>query len=69
MAVISRILTNNYPVEAQEFADAEDISVWARESVERLVTLGLVSGYEDGTIKPLANITRAEIAKILFNLY
>lgn len=69
MAVISRILTNKYPVEAQEFADAADISVWARESVERLVTLKLVSGYEDGTIKPLANITRAEIAKILFNLY
>ena len=40
-----------------------------REHVERLVTLGLVSGYEDDTIKPLANITRAEIAKILFNLY
>lgn len=69
MAVISRILTNKYPVEEQEFTDAAEISVWAKESVERLVTLGLVSGYDDGTIKPLANITRAEIAKILFNLY
>lgn len=69
MAVISRILTNKYPAEEQEFTDAAEISVWAKESVERLVTLGFVSGYEDGTIKPLANITRAEIAKILFNLY
>lgn len=69
MAVIGRILTDKYPSEEQEFTDAEQISAWAKEHVERLVTLGLVSGYEDDTIKPLANITRAEIAKILFNLY
>lgn len=69
MAVIGRILTDRYPSEEQEFTDAEQISAWAKEHVERLVTLGLVSGYEDDTIKPLANITRAEIAKILFNLY
>ncbi len=69
MAVISRILTNKYPLEEQEFTDAAEISVWAKESVDRLVTLGLVGGYDDGTIKPLANITRAEIAKILFSLY
>lgn len=69
MAVIGRILTNKYPSEQQEFTDAEQVSAWAKEHVERLVSLGLVSGYEDGTIRPLANITRAEIAKILFNLY
>lgn len=69
MAVIGRILTDKYPAGEQEFTDAEQISAWAKEHVERLVSLGLVSGYDDGTIKPLANITRAEIAKILFNLY
>lgn len=69
MAVIGRILTDKYPTAEQSFTDANEISAWARDYVDRLVTLGLVSGYEDGSIKPLANITRAEIAKILFSLY
>lgn len=69
MAVISRILGDGYTSQEQEFADGEQISGWAREHIERLVTLGFVGGYEDGTIKPLNNITRAEIAKVLYNLY
>lgn len=69
MAVISRILGEGYAAGEQTFADGDQISGWAKEHVSRLVTLGFVGGYEDGTIKPLANITRAEIAKILFNLY
>ena len=69
MAVISRILGEGYAAGEQTFADGDTISDWAKEHVSRLVTLGFVGGYEDGTIKPLANITRAEIAKILFNLY
>jgi exopolysaccharide biosynthesis protein len=69
MAVISRILTDKYTAQAQSFTDGEQISAWALPHVERLVTLGFVGGYEDGTIRPLENITRAEIAKILFNLY
>ncbi len=69
MAVISRILGEEYAAGEQTFADGDQISGWAKDHVARLVTLGLVGGYEDGTIKPLDNITRAEIAKILFNLY
>lgn len=69
MAVISRILGDGYTPEEQEFADGEQISAWAREHIEKLVTLGFVGGYEDGTIKPLNSITRAEIAKVLYNLY
>lgn len=69
MAVISRILGDKYSPAEQSFTDAAQISGWAKEHIERLVTLGFVGGYEDGTIRPLANITRAEIAKILFNLY
>jgi hypothetical protein len=69
MAVISRILTDKYAAQTQSFTDGEQISAWALTHVERLVTLGFVGGYDDGTIRPLENITRAEIAKILFNLY
>lgn len=69
MAVISRILGDGYTAAAQDYADADQISGWAAEHIDRLVTLGLVGGYEDGTIRPLESITRAEIAKVLFGLY
>ncbi|MBQ3180607.1 MAG: S-layer homology domain-containing protein [Firmicutes bacterium] len=69
MAVISRILGDGYPAAAQSFADGEQISGWAAEHIDRLVTLGLVGGYEDGTIRPLESITRAEIAKVLCGMY
>lgn len=69
MAVISRILGDGYPAAAQTFADSDTISAWASEHIDRLVTLGLVGGYEDDTIRPLESITRAEIAKVLCGLY
>lgn len=50
------------------FADEEDISFWAKKYVEESASLGIISGYEDKTFKPLANITRAEAAQILFRV-
>ena len=44
-----------------KFKDQAKTSSWARASVAALVELGYVNGYpEDGTLRPLANITRAE---------
>ena len=69
MAVISRILGDGYTAAAQSFADSDQISAWAAGHIDRLVTMGLVGGYQDDTIRPLESITRAEIAKVLFGLY
>lgn len=38
---------------------------WAYDSIKRLLGMGVVSGYTDGTYKPGNNITRAEFAKIM----
>lgn len=38
---------------------------WAAESIYRLVALGVVSGYEDGTFKPNAELTREAFVKLL----
>lgn len=38
---------------------------WAYESVQRLSKDGVINGYEDGTFRPNANITKAEFAKII----
>lgn len=45
------------------FSDIEDH--WARETIEKYVALGVINGYEDGTFRPDALVTRAEAAKIL----
>lgn len=44
-----------------------DVTVkdWAAESIYRLVALGVVSGYEDGTFRPSAELTREAFVKLL----
>ncbi|WP_018924349.1 endo-1,4-beta-xylanase [Salsuginibacillus kocurii] len=46
------------------FTDADEISAWAYEDVERLIQAGIISGYPDGTFAPAESITRAEIASM-----
>lgn len=50
------------------FSDAAFVSAYARDSVSAMRTLGLANGYEDGSFRPLAYITRAEIAQLLYNI-
>ena len=38
---------------------------WAEKEIERFVSAGYISGYEDGTFRPNANITYAEFASIV----
>ena len=58
-----------YGTEAIEnFADYKDISDYAAEIIAGLVEKGYVNGYEDNTIRPLGEITRAESVKILDGL-
>lgn len=33
-----------------------------------MLAQGIISGYEDSTFRPNANITRGQMAKILYNL-
>ena len=48
---------------AQSFPDMPDD--WTKESIERAVENGLLGGFEDGTIRPNNNITRAQMATII----
>lgn len=49
---------------AATFADFDE-SHWAFPYVNELVANGVVNGYEDGTYRPEANVTRAELAKLI----
>ncbi len=53
---------------ATSFADAASISKWAAAGVKDAASFGLIKGYEDGSYKPAATLTRAEAAQILFRI-
>lgn len=47
------------------FKDADMVSAWARQSVKAVTDVKVISGYPDGTFKPLQPITRAEAVVIV----
>ena len=51
-----------------EFTDAEHISAYATESIERAVKAGVIFGYDDGSVMPRGTSTRAEVATVISRL-
>ena len=47
------------------FNDQDQIGAWAKRAVALAVQAGIVSGYEDGSFRPDAKITRAEMATMI----
>ena len=52
-----------------EFSDREDISEYASNAVNFMSENGYITGYEDGSFKPLNSITRAETAVVLYRTF
>ncbi|OMF50636.1 hypothetical protein BK138_26980 [Paenibacillus rhizosphaerae] len=50
------------------FIDSASIGAWAQNAVAQVVQLGMMKGYENGTFRPNAEITRAEIAVTITNV-
>ena len=50
---------------AKSFTDLEDISDDLKNRVNTIASMDIISGYEDGTFKPLENVTRAEFVTML----
>lgn len=65
----SQSISNEY-LEAKKYiySDMKDAS-WAADAVLYLNKEGIVSGYEDGTFKPLNPITRAEFTKLIVSTF
>ena len=53
---------------AQNFSDSADISDYAKEAVNALTSAGIINGMGDGTFAPKAYVTRAQIAKVAYEL-
>ena len=52
---------------AVTFSDLQG-DYWAKEAVTQIASLGVLTGYPDGTFRPDAPITRAEFAAIIVKL-
>lgn len=63
------VLSDNDTSVLNKFADANDISTWAKSYLSPLVKKGYINGNEANMITPKANITRAEFAQFMHNMF
>ncbi len=67
-AMIGRTQAKGYTLADLTFSDSASIPAYAAYYIRAMVGQGVISGYSDGTFKPHSNITRGQMAKILYNL-
>ena len=64
--IAARFLASGYEVEDDLFTDIANH--WARESINDAAMAGWINGYQDGTFRPDAAITRAEAVTLVNNV-
>ena len=70
LLVLGCLLTALVPAASAQTRSFRDLdAIENRSQVMLLVDLGMISGYNDGTFRPQATITRAETAKLISLLY
>ena len=67
--VLALVMTLSLAVSANAFTDDSKISDDYAEAVAVLNGMGVFKGYEDNSFKPEGNITRAEVATIIYRIY
>ncbi len=60
VVILSRIIDMKDSDESKVFADQNEIPEWALQSISKLVSAEIISGYPDGSFKPYNSLTRAE---------
>ena len=66
--MIGRTQEKGYAAVELSFSDAGRIPAYAQFYIQTMAAQGIIGGYTDGTFKPNNNITRGQMAKILYNL-
>ena len=67
-AMIGRTQAKGYALADLTFTDSTQIPTYAAYYIRAMVGQGVINGYSDGSFKPHSNITRGQMAKILYNL-
>lgn len=69
MAILGRTQERGYPqAELSGFTDGATVPAWAAGYVGSLVGQGAVNGFDDGSLRPSASMSRAQVAKVLCSL-
>lgn len=58
----------NFDGQAKQFKDQDKLPKWAKEAVKELSKSKIFNGMEDGTFQGKKQLSRAEIAQIVFNM-
>lgn len=48
---------------------SDSLDSWSTEAIRNLIGKNIITGYEDGTFRPKNNITRAEFATLVHNIF
>lgn len=67
-AMIGRTQAKGYALANLTFTDSGKIPGYADYYIRTMAAQGVINGYSDGSFKPHSNITRGQMAKILYNL-
>ena len=67
--VLALVMTLSLAVSANAFKDDSKVNDSYAEAVAVLNGMGVFKGYEDGSFKPEGDITRAEVATIVYRIY
>ena len=68
MTILGRTLERGYAYEPCVFSDSAKIPTWARDHIDLLTSLGVITG-SGGAVNPTGTITRAEFAALLYRMY
>lgn len=67
--LLTAVLLLSNMVHSFAFSDMENGYDWAKVAVETLSQKDFLNGYPDGTFRPEKNITKAELAKLVFVMF
>ncbi len=66
MTILYRLKVDMNEYDVTYFADYDEVPEWAVKAVNALCAKGIVSGYEDNTLKPGGKVKRAEAAAMVW---
>ena len=58
----------NFEGEGKQYKDGNKIPKWAKEAVQELSKSKILNGMDDGTFQGKKQLSRAEIAQIVYNI-
>ncbi len=69
VTVLARVFGESLDTCEMNYSDFDSVPDWATDGLKTMISMGVMSGYEDGTLKPDRKITRAEATKLMYGIY